>query len=193
MPLYPARGTALTWGRCAADLRNTLKDLLLTLCKKPHEFSMVRDLLLSRPSVRSSSVFNRQDFDPHRQTAADDAASRNLEQVTEAFLVCISQSIDQVPPAIREICSHIGEVVGDRFPESIFTAYALHLHRCFVSFVHADDWGFRIGGFIFLRFINPAIVSPENIDLDLPTDNRDVCLVFDAFKPARLLTPFPFF
>lgn len=44
------------------DLRNTLKDLLLTLCKKPHAFSM--------------------DFDPHRETAADDAASKNLEQVS---------------------------------------------------------------------------------------------------------------
>lgn len=62
------------------------------------------------------------DFDPHRNSQADDAASRNLEQVTEAFLVCISQSIDQVPPAIREVCHHIGEVVGARFPESVFTA-----------------------------------------------------------------------
>lgn len=67
--------------------------------------------------------------------------------MTEAFLVCISQSIDNVPPAIREICSHIGTVVGERFPESIFTS---------------------IGGFIFLRYFNPAIVSPETIDLDLP-------------------------
>lgn len=35
-----------------------------------------------------------------------------------------------------------------------------------------------IGGFIFLRFINPAIVSPETIDLDLPQgaggDNREI-------------------
>ncbi|KAK4704245.1 neurofibromin 1, partial [Phenoliferia sp. Uapishka_3] len=125
--------TAYARARGYHYLRNTLKDLLLTLCKKPHEFSM--------------------DFDPHKQTAADDAASRNLEQVTEAFLVCICQSIDQVPAPIREICAHIAEVVKERFPESIFTA---------------------IGGFIFLRFINPAIVSPENIDLDLPSDNRDI-------------------
>jgi neurofibromin 1 len=39
--------------------------------------------------------------------------------------------------------------------------------------------GHSIGGFIFLRFINPAIVSPETIDLDLPVhgsagDNRDI-------------------
>lgn len=70
---------------------------------KPHEFSV--------------------DFDPHRQTASDDAASRNLEQVTEAFLVCISKSVEQIPPAIREVCHHIGEIVGARFPESVFTAY----------------------------------------------------------------------
>lgn len=102
-------------------LRDTLKDLLVTLCLKPPEFSMVSR---SRHSVVAplSDLEHSQDFDPHRQTAADDVASRNLEQVTEAFLVCISQSIEQVPPAIREICSHIGEVVGERFPESVFTA-----------------------------------------------------------------------
>jgi neurofibromin 1 len=44
-------------------------------------------------------------------------------------------------------------VVQDRFPSSVYTS---------------------IGGFIFLRFINPAIVSPETIDLDLPTDSREI-------------------
>ena len=29
----------------------------------------------------------------------------------------------------------------------------------------------RIGGFLFLRFVNPAIVSPETIDVDLAAVN----------------------
>lgn len=55
--------------------------------------------------------------------------------------------------AIREICHHIATTVQEKYPESVFTS---------------------IGGFIFLRFINPAIVSPEVIDLDLPNDTREI-------------------
>ena len=47
----------------------------------------------------------------------------------------------------------MSKVVGAKFPESIFTA---------------------IGGFIFLRLINPSIVTPSNIDLDLPNDSSDL-------------------
>jgi neurofibromin 1 len=47
----------------------------------------------------------------------------------------------------------MGRVVKDKFPSSVYTS---------------------IGGFIFLRFINPAIVSPETVDLDLPTDSREI-------------------
>ncbi|SCZ95032.1 BZ3500_MvSof-1268-A1-R1_Chr11-3g03557 [Microbotryum saponariae] len=119
-------------------LRETLRELLLAICSKPPEFNL--------------------DFDPHRDSSDEDVASRNLIQVTEAFLVRIAQSADAAPDTIREICALIAEAVGARFPESVFTA---------------------IGGFIFLRLINPAIVSPEMIDLDLVdqaagTDAREV-------------------
>ncbi|CAH7670866.1 hypothetical protein BY996DRAFT_4641287 [Phakopsora pachyrhizi] len=114
-------------------LRNTLANLLLGLSNKPSEFSM--------------------DFDPHRASAEDDEAARNLEQVTEAFLNVIAVSWKKLPGSIRKICHHIATTVQEKYPESVFTA---------------------IGGFIFLRFINPAIVSPEVIDLDLPNDNREI-------------------
>lgn len=29
-----------------------------------------------------------------------------------------------------------------------------------------------IGGWIFLRFINPAILSPDSADVDVPVDSR---------------------
>jgi len=114
-------------------LRETLKELLSTVCSKPDGFVL--------------------DFDPHRESPDDGSAVRNLEQITAAFLSTISNSLDEMPQAIREITAHIADAVGSRFPESIFTA---------------------VGGFIFLRFINPAIVSPETVDLDLPNDNRDI-------------------
>ncbi len=114
-------------------LRETLKELLATVCSKPDGFVL--------------------DFDPHHESPDDDSAVRNLEQITAAFLTTISNSLEEMPKAIREITAHIADSVGERFPESVFTA---------------------VGGFIFLRFINPAIVSPETVDLDLPNDNRDI-------------------
>jgi neurofibromin 1 len=52
----------------------------------------------------------------------------------------------------RAVCHHIWEAVEDRFPESRHSA---------------------VGSFIFLRFFCPALVAPEAIDLDVPTDNRE--------------------
>ncbi|OAV97573.1 hypothetical protein PTTG_26002 [Puccinia triticina 1-1 BBBD Race 1] len=114
-------------------LRNMLSNLLVGLANKPSEFSV--------------------DFNPHRASADDDEAARNLEQVTEVFLNVIAVSWKKLPCAIREICHHIATTVQEKYPESLFTS---------------------IGGFIFLRFINPTIVSPEVIDLDLPNDTRKI-------------------
>jgi hypothetical protein len=83
-------------------LRNTLKDLLQTICQKPHNFSM--------------------DFDPHNPKPSDEVASKNLEQVTNAFMISIGDSITNVPISIREICRHIAAVVGDKWPESAFVS-----------------------------------------------------------------------
>lgn len=111
----------------------------------------LRDLLLSLCEAPSTFTM---DFDPHSPPSEkDEVAIKNLQSVAEAFLSTIRQSISEVPLSLREICSFIGAAVGKKFPESVFTA---------------------IGGFVFLRFINPAIVSPERIDLDLPEENREI-------------------
>jgi len=79
------RGNSLTtqllnifaWAQGYDYLRNTLSNLLIGLSNKPLEFSV--------------------DFDPHRASADDDEAARNLEQVTEAFLNVISVSWKKLP------------------------------------------------------------------------------------------------
>lgn len=53
----------------------------------------------------------------------------------------------------RALCHYIWEAVEDRFPESRHSA---------------------VGSFIFLRFFCPSIVAPDNIDLDMPADSRDL-------------------
>jgi hypothetical protein len=51
----------------------------------------------------------------------------------------------------RELCQHIGTTVNNYWPEAKFAA---------------------LGAFIFLRFISPAVVSPDNVDVELPKENQ---------------------
>lgn len=53
----------------------------------------------------------------------------------------------------KALCHHIWETVEERFPGSRHSA---------------------VGSFIFLRFFCPAIVSPEQADLELPSDTREI-------------------
>lgn len=57
---------------------------------------------------------------------------------------------------MQDVCHHIQLVVREYFPDSVYTA---------------------IGGWIFLRYINPAIISPEIVDLDMPEESRKALLL----------------
>jgi neurofibromin 1 len=57
-----------------------------------------------------------------------------------------------VPSPIRNLCTQIALLTQKRFPNSSPLQAA--------------------GGYIFLRLLNPAIISPESVDLDMPTDNQ---------------------
>ncbi|PCH40763.1 hypothetical protein WOLCODRAFT_88808 [Wolfiporia cocos MD-104 SS10] len=91
------------------------------------------------------------DLDP---TKVGEAAARqnqnNVQLVTSSFLEIILSSIPAVPPMLREICAHIAKVVNEVWPEAKFAA---------------------VGAFMFLRFISPAIVAPETVDVEVPKDD----------------------
>ncbi|ORY84722.1 putative ras GTPase-activating protein sar1, partial [Leucosporidium creatinivorum] len=67
-----------------------------------------------------------------------------LMEIANSFLLTIMDSIDSVPYGIRWICKQIRSLTKRKYPEA--TDYAI----CSL-----------IGGFFFLRFINPAIVTPQ--------------------------------
>ncbi|PLW44676.1 hypothetical protein PCANC_12363 [Puccinia coronata f. sp. avenae] len=134
---------------------NSFTTQLLTIFARAQGYDYLRTTLSNllvglsnKPSEFSVNLY------PHRASADDDEAGQNLEQVTEAFLNVIAVSWKKLPSAIREICHQIATTVQEKYPERVFTS---------------------IGGFIILRFINPAIVSPEVIDLDLPNDTHKIC------------------
>ncbi|KAI6038819.1 ras GTPase-activating protein [Pisolithus marmoratus] len=67
-----------------------------------------------------------------------------LMEIANSFLVTIIESMETVPYGIRWICKQIRSLTRRKYPEA--TDYAI----CSL-----------IGGFFFLRFINPAIVTPQ--------------------------------
>src|SRR5579859_4418752 len=67
-----------------------------------------------------------------------------LMQLATSFLNTIIDSIDQVPYGIRWICKQIRSLTKRKYPD------ATELAVCT-----------QIGGFFFLRYINPAIVTPQ--------------------------------
>ncbi|RKP27599.1 hypothetical protein SYNPS1DRAFT_26753, partial [Syncephalis pseudoplumigaleata] len=60
---------------------------------------------------------------------------------------------DKMPRQLREICHFLSTVVGERFPKAKLTA---------------------VGGFIFLRFFCPAIVSPETHNISQSLRSKEV-------------------
>jgi Ras GTPase-activating-like protein IQGAP2/3 len=67
-----------------------------------------------------------------------------LMDVANRFLDTIIGSLDQVPYGIRWICKQIRSLTKRKYPE------ATDIAICSL-----------IGGFFFLRFLNPAIVTPQ--------------------------------
>ncbi|GAA5934102.1 hypothetical protein JCM3775_002875 [Rhodotorula graminis] len=87
-----------------------------------------------------------------------------LMEIANSFLLTIMNGIESVPYGIRWICKQIRSLTKRKYPEA--TDFAI----CSL-----------IGGFFFLRFINPAIVTPQAYMLidSLPTS---------AKHPRRTLT-----
>lgn len=67
-----------------------------------------------------------------------------LMEIANSFLLTIIESMDTVPYGIRWICKQIRSLTKRKYPDA--TDYAI----CSL-----------IGGFFFLRFINPAVVTPQ--------------------------------
>lgn len=69
---------------------------------------------------------------------------KTLMDIANSFLTTIINSLDQVPYGIRWICKQIRSLTKRKYPDA--TDHAISS---------------LIGGFFFLRFVNPAIVTPQ--------------------------------
>ena len=97
-------------------------------------------------------------WDGVRNPTADEAADnkyvkrlipprvKQLEYIAEHFLSRILETVESVPFGIRWICSQLAEMAQQYFPDT--DRYQI---------------GGLVGGYIYLRFFNPVIVTPESV------------------------------
>ncbi|KAH9981838.1 hypothetical protein BJV74DRAFT_778311 [Russula compacta] len=74
----------------------------------------------------------------------------NVVTVTTRFLEIVSSSLPRLPSMFHELCAHIYRAVQKIWPDARFAA---------------------LGAFVFLRFISPVVVSPSEIDVEIPQSN----------------------
>eukprot|EP01119_Soliformovum_irregulare_P019017 TRINITY_DN5943_c0_g1_i1.p1 TRINITY_DN5943_c0_g1~~TRINITY_DN5943_c0_g1_i1.p1 ORF type:complete len:2529 (-),score=855.67 TRINITY_DN5943_c0_g1_i1:42-7628(-) len=77
----------------------------------------------------------------------------NVLKVSQQFMSAIVKSVDDCPLPLREVCHFMHQAVHERFPTFENSA---------------------VGGFIFLRFLCPAIISPEGFGVIKDLPNPDV-------------------
>uniref|UniRef100_A0A4W5KLB6 Neurofibromin n=1 Tax=Hucho hucho TaxID=62062 RepID=A0A4W5KLB6_9TELE len=123
---------------------NSLASKIMTFCFKVYGATYLQKLLepllrgvITAPEWQLISF----EVDPTRleQSEILEENQRNLLQITNRFFLAIINSSTEFPPQLRSVCHCLFQVVSQRFPQNSIGA---------------------VGSAMFLRFINPAIVSP---------------------------------
>uniref|UniRef100_A0A3Q2XZV9 Neurofibromin 1 n=1 Tax=Hippocampus comes TaxID=109280 RepID=A0A3Q2XZV9_HIPCM len=121
---------------------NSLASKIMTFCFKVYGAAYLQKLLepllkgvISTPEHISFEV----DSTRLEQGENLEDNQRNLLQITERFFHAIIGSSSEFPPQLRSVCHCLYQVVSQRFPQNSIGA---------------------VGSAMFLRFVNPAIVSP---------------------------------
>ncbi|XP_012282166.1 neurofibromin isoform X3 [Orussus abietinus] len=128
---------------------NSLGSKIMAFCFKIYGASYLQGLLepLIRPLL--DDPMTSFEVDSARIDANEDIErnGRNLIALTQKVFDSIVSSADRFPPQLRSMCHCLYQVLSKRFPQ------------CPQNNIGA------VGTVIFLRFINPAIVSPQEMGI----------------------------
>jgi neurofibromin 1 len=108
------------------------------------------------------------EVDPSKLKGEDlEANTQNLVKVAQTILDQFTTSIDQMPEAIRNICHYLSKKVEEKFPAGQKNYDTVTSPSDDVPDTDEEGAGHAprhvaIGGLLFLRFLNPVIVSPNN-------------------------------
>ncbi|XP_066962551.1 neurofibromin isoform X3 [Macrobrachium rosenbergii] len=123
---------------------NSLGSKIMSFCFKIYGASYLHNLL--EPLIRplTDDCTHSYEVDPARLDPTEDvdANRRNLIALTQRVFGAIVSSSEKFPPQLRSMCHCLYQVLSKRFPQ-----------------FPQNNIG-AVGTVIFLRFINPAIVSP---------------------------------
>ncbi len=131
---------------------NSLASKIMSFCFKIYGSSYLvqvfQPILMNLFS--SENIYKSYEVDPSRIEANEnvDENRQNLLQLTQTIISTIVNSTKLFPLHLRIVCNSLYQVVSQRFPQTGFQA---------------------VGTVIFLRFINPVLVSPHEfgiIDLE---------------------------
>ncbi|KAF6735969.1 Neurofibromin [Oryzias melastigma] len=121
---------------------NSLASKIMTFCFKVYGAAYLQKLLepLLRGVITTPEHISFE-VDPTRLEPEENLKENqgNLLQITERFFQAIIGSSNEFPPQLRSVCHCLYQVVSQRFPQNSIGA---------------------VGSAMFLRFVNPAIVSP---------------------------------
>ncbi|KAJ3099582.1 glyceraldehyde-3-phosphate dehydrogenase 1 [Phlyctochytrium planicorne] len=150
MTTYTRRGPGQTY------LKSVLSELINNLIEHKDLDLEINPLLVFERMVADIEAETGQPY-PYQTGLTSEQAAANpdvraiiqpriatLVEIAESFLATIISSIDQVPYGIRWICKQIRSLTKRKYPE------ATDFNICSL-----------IGGFFMLRFVNPAIVTPQ--------------------------------
>ncbi|XP_058445954.1 neurofibromin-like, partial [Malaya genurostris] len=123
---------------------NSLGSKIMAFCFKIYGANYLQGLL--EPLIRPVTSF---EVDPARLETNEDIEvnRKNLIALTQKVFDAIVNSADRFPPQLRSMCHSLYQVLSKRFPNLLQN--------------NID----AVGTVIFLRFINPAIVSPQELGI----------------------------
>ncbi|KAI6152285.1 hypothetical protein BKA82DRAFT_4387651 [Pisolithus tinctorius] len=146
------REIAHTESDAALFRSNSTCTRFLSAFARIHGYNYLRSLI--SPLINAMTAMppgHAYDLDPVRVSPDKlEQNKKDVEFIASSFLDIISASVPALPPMFREVCAHLARSVYQVWPESKFAA---------------------LGAFIFLRFISPAIVAPEIVDVEVPKDD----------------------
>jgi len=101
-----------------------------------------------RPWPRERQVSTRQAYESPFVQQLCKPRTNQLKFICNHFLERIIQNVEKIPWGVRWICKQFAQLGAEKFPD-------------------ADRFqiGSLVGGFIYLRLFNPAIVTPETMSL----------------------------
>ncbi|XP_036229152.1 neurofibromin isoform X3 [Bactrocera oleae] len=128
---------------------NSLGSKIMAFCFKIYGANYLQNLLepLIRPLLDDPTT--SYEVDPARLEPGEDLErnKENLILLTRVFFEAILNSVDRFPSQLRSMCHCLYQVLSKRFPTVLQTNIG------------------AVGTVIFLRFINPAIVSPQELGI----------------------------